>query len=206
MALGELKRYEYRGIMLTASQIAIQSQLSLPTVLRRIRAGITGNDLGAPARTVPLPSNSARFNKSDAIPSLLQARQYLRKAQQRFDDSSRALASAIQRREMLRDIEHFRQRNAKAELNVAYWREMIRQAEVRENSASPIDREGRLCPCCGQPLPYPTPNSEAVQRPSNSILEGDQGPSMTDTGGQDRESYSDDQDRESYIFEMGENE
>lgn len=177
MALGELKRYEYRGILLTASQIAIQSGLSLPTVLRRIRAGITGNDLGAPARTIPLPGNSASFNKSDATPTVPQARNYLRKAQERYDKTGAQLSSAIKRREMPYELDRIRALNTKAEMNVAYWRECVRQAEVRVrvSSPNPINREGRLCPCCGQPLPMRAeePSLLEAEQPQSYIFETD---------------------------------
>jgi len=133
---GPIKLHDFKGRLMTASQIAHAHALSLPTVMRRLARGMTGDDLVAAPYAHPRVAGEAR-KPSDRPMTAAEARRYLRRTMKSLDRASTRYLDSIRSRDRDSIEQRLKLAVDKAEMMVSYWRERVRMAEVHHLVAEP---------------------------------------------------------------------
>jgi DNA-binding transcriptional ArsR family regulator len=126
-ATGPIEYYMFKGMKMTASEIARSAGLSMPTVMRRLRAGLPDDQIVAAPHTLPRGIAPQYESARKVTPSI--ARFHLSRAVKQHDKCATRYANAIKAGEP--DHVQFRLKHAvdKASIGVTYWRERVRMAD-----------------------------------------------------------------------------
>ena len=129
-------RIEFQGEMLSASEIARRHGVSAPTILRRYAQGLRDAELAAAPYSLPAAENGKAFSyRSDRMPTPLQARARLRKAQRGVELATARLMNAKALGETKRVIVRLDKLVFRAQARRMYCAEMVRMVDsLREDT------------------------------------------------------------------------
>lgn len=113
----------------SASAIAREHGLSVPTILRRYAAGLRDHDLVARAYQVPDVPGGVSVHRSERFPSLGEARYRLRRAERGLDMAQQRLSNARALGENRNVVLRLAKALHRAEVRRMYATEMVRVTE-----------------------------------------------------------------------------
>lgn len=114
----------FKGMLMTASEIASSNGLSLPTVLYRIKQGRPDNEIVAPPFSIPRGKQPVvASNRDMTVPEACYHLKRAEKAQSRHTDH---YLNAFKASEPQHVISRLKLTSDKAQQSVMYWKERVR--------------------------------------------------------------------------------
>lgn len=128
---GPINRIMFKGVLMTAREIATQHALNVSTVLRRLRVRprLTDSEIVAPPFSLPRFAG-LRDSTSDRELTVGEAMYHLKRAVRVQEKHGEHYRNAIKQREPPAVQHRLKLAADKAEANVMYWKERVRAARV----------------------------------------------------------------------------
>jgi hypothetical protein len=158
---GPIKFHNFKGQLMTASQIARSHGLSLPTIMRRLARGMTDDDLVAAQYVHPRVAGQARVN-SDRTITAGEAARWLKRAEASLDRASLHYRNSILACDPPKVQARLKLAVDKAMMMVSYWRECLRVAEARKAKPKP-EINGRWRPKPEKPIEVSSANPDELE-------------------------------------------
>lgn len=126
---GPIKLHNFKGQLMTASQIAHAHALSLPTVMRRLNRGLEGDALVAAPYSLARVADGHSHKPSERPMTASEARYHLKRAEAGHAKAWSRYLNAIKAGDTPSIQSWLKTTLDKATFTLSYWRERVRMAE-----------------------------------------------------------------------------